>query len=53
MPSITAATSVAGSTGPFHAPYPVWLEKCTVWTGQTSTPRRCNGNTAAELPAWP
>ncbi len=28
-------------------------EKCTVWTGHTSTPRRCSGKTAAELPTWP
>ena len=38
--------------GPRQAPYP-WLEKWTVWTGQTSTPSRCIGKTAAELPTWP
>jgi hypothetical protein len=29
------------------------LEKFTVYTGSTSTPMRCSGNTAAELPTWP
>ena len=53
MPVITSRTSSAASIGPRHAPYPVWLEKCTVDTGQTSCPSRCSGNTAAELPTWP
>ena len=53
LPVITSATSSAASSGPRHAPYPVWLEKCTVITGQTSQPSRCSGNTAALLPACP
>ncbi|GLY15029.1 hypothetical protein Kisp01_20440 [Kineosporia sp. NBRC 101677] len=40
-------------SGPRHAPYPVWLEKFTVCTGTTSTPMRCSGKTAAELPTCP
>lgn len=44
---------MAGINGPRQAPYPVWLEKSTVWTGHTSTPRRCMGKTADELPTWP
>ena len=40
-------------SGPRQAPYPVWLEKCTVCTGHTSTPSRWSGKTAAELPTWP
>src|SRR5690625_249048 len=52
-PSTMAATSAAGSTGPFHDPYPVWLENATVLTGHTSIPSRCSGNTAALLPTWP
>ena len=50
---ITSATSAAASSGPRHSPYPVWLEKCTVSTGQTSTPIRISGNVAALLPTWP
>ena len=30
MPVITSRTSSAASSGPRHAPYPVWFEKCTV-----------------------
>jgi hypothetical protein len=29
------------------------LENCTVLSGQTFTPTRCIGKTAALLPAWP
>jgi hypothetical protein len=29
------------------------IEKFTVYTGSTSTPIRCKGNTAAELPTCP
>jgi len=29
------------------------LEKATVFTGQTSKPRRCSGKTAAEFPTCP
>ena len=53
MPVITSATSAAASSGPRHSPYPVWLEKCTVSTGQTSTPILISGNVAALLPTWP
>ena len=53
MPVITAVTSSGSISGPRQAPYPVWLEKFTVSTGQTSWPSRCSGKTAAELPTWP
>ena len=43
-----------GKTIPFQpAGYWVWLENCTAFSGQTSTPARRMGKTAAELPAWP
>jgi hypothetical protein len=45
--------SCADSNGPRQSPYPVWLEKCTVITGQTTLPSRCSGKSAALLPAWP
>ena len=53
IPVITSRTSSAASSGPRHAPYPVWLEKTTVSTGHTSWPSLWSGKTAAELPTWP
>ena len=53
IPVTTARTSSGDSSGPRHAPYPVWLEKTTVGTAHTSWPSRCNGKVAAELPTWP
>jgi len=50
---MTSAMSSAASNGPRQSPYPVWFEKCTVITGQTTFPSRCSGNSAALLPAWP
>jgi hypothetical protein len=48
-----AGICCGASTSPAHWPYWVWLENCTVLSGQTFTPTRCMGNTAALLPAWP
>ena len=48
------AHSIAGDRpARSNAPYPVWLENCTVLIDQTSAPSRCRGNTALALPTWP
>src|SRR5690606_23235542 len=53
MPSTSWGISAGASTSPVHWPYWVWLENCTVCSGQTLTPRRAMGKVAALLPAWP
>src|SRR3954471_13407364 len=53
MPSTTSSTACPSKTRPRQAPYPVWLENCTVCTGQTSMPSRCSGKTADAFPACP
>ncbi|KJS34107.1 MAG: hypothetical protein VR70_18685 [Rhodospirillaceae bacterium BRH_c57] len=52
-PARTSATCSGPNTWPCAVGYPVWLDNWQVCTGQTSNPRRCKGNTAAELPTCP
>src|SRR5271156_999657 len=45
--------SAGGKTWPAKAPWPGWLENCTVLMAVTSAPRRWSGNKAAALTTWP
>ena len=52
-PPMHSSIMPASKARPRQPGCPVWLENCTLISGQTSRPSRCNGKTAAELPTWP
>jgi hypothetical protein len=52
-PSTSCSIFAASIALPAQCPYCMWLDSWTVLSGQTLTPSRCIGNTAALLPACP